>query len=57
MPNFFWLDKNPVDAVKTTKTLEVMTIMPFNAVSKTIYTDAYIAGAAKEVEVRQKWTQ
>jgi len=50
MPNFFFLEKNPVDAVKTTKTLEVMTIMPFNPVPKTIYTDAYIAGAAKEVE-------
>jgi cytochrome c oxidase cbb3-type subunit 2 len=44
------LDKKPIDAVKNTKTLEVMTKMPFNPVPKTIYTDAYIAGAAKEVE-------
>ena len=50
MPNFFFLEKNPIDAVKTTKTLEVMTKMPFNPVPKTIYTESYIAGAAKEVE-------
>ncbi len=50
MPNFFFLEKNPVDVAKTTKTLEVMTKMPFNPVPKTIYTDAYIAGAAAELE-------
>jgi cytochrome c oxidase cbb3-type subunit 2 len=50
MPNFFFLDKAPVDAVKLTKTMKVMTQMPFNPVPKTIYTDAVIAGAAKEVE-------
>jgi len=50
MPNFFFLDKNPIDAVKVEKTMEVMTKMPFNPVPKTIYTDAVIKGAAKEVE-------
>jgi cytochrome c oxidase cbb3-type subunit 2 len=50
MPNFFFLEKTPVDAVKLTKTMKVMTQMPFNPVPKTIYTDAVIAGAAKEVE-------
>ena len=50
MPNFFFLDKMAVDVVKTTKTMTVMTQMPFNPVPKTIYSDAYIAGAAKELE-------
>lgn len=50
MPNFFFLEKNPVDTVKLEKTMKVMTQMPFNPVPKTIYTDAVIAGAAKEVE-------
>lgn len=50
MPNFFFLDKNPIDAVKTTKTMEVLTRMPFNPVPKNIYTEAYIKGAAKELE-------
>ena len=50
MPNFFFLDKNPIDAVKTTKTMKVMTQMPFNPVPKNIYTDAYIAGAADELK-------
>jgi cytochrome c oxidase cbb3-type subunit 2 len=50
MPNFFWLEKNPVDIEKTTQTLKVMTMMPFNPVPKTIYTDAYIAGAAAELK-------
>ncbi len=50
MPNFFFLEAAPVNVERTVKTLEVMTMMPFNAVSKTIYTDAYIAGAAKELE-------
>ena len=50
MPNFFFLDNAPVDAVKLTKSMKVMTQMPFNPVPATIYTDAYIAGAAKQVE-------
>ena len=50
MPNFFFLDNQKIDAVKTTKTMEVMTKMPFNPVPKTIYTDAYIAGAAAELD-------
>ena len=50
MPNFFFLDKNPIDVVKTVKTLTVMTKMPFNPVPKTIYTDAYIAGAKEELD-------
>ncbi len=50
MPNFFFLEKNPVDAVKTVKTMEVMTKMPFNPVPKTIYSDAYIAGAKADLE-------
>ncbi len=49
MPNFFFLDKNPIDVEKTVKTLQVMTVMPFNPVPKTIYTDAYIAGAKAEL--------
>lgn len=49
MPNFFFLDKNPVDAVKLEKTMVVMTKMPFNPVPKSIYTDAYIANAKNEV--------
>jgi len=50
MPNFFFLENNPVDAVQLEKTMQVMTKMPFNPVPKTIYTDAVIAGAAAEVE-------
>lgn len=50
MPNFFFLEKHPVDAVKLVKTMEVMTKMPFNPVPKSIYTDAYIAGATAEVQ-------
>jgi cytochrome c oxidase cbb3-type subunit 2 len=49
MPNFFFLDKNPIDAEKLTKTMKVMTQMPFNPVPKSIYTDAYIASAKDEV--------
>ncbi len=30
--------------------VEVMTMMPFNPVPKTIYTDAYIDGAAAQLE-------
>ncbi|MFA5370795.1 MAG: cytochrome-c oxidase, cbb3-type subunit II [Sideroxydans sp.] len=50
MPNYFWLEQKPVDIAKTVKTLQVMTIMPFNPVPKTIYTDEYIAGAAADLE-------
>jgi cytochrome c oxidase cbb3-type subunit 2 len=50
MPNFFFLDNSPVDAVKLEKTMKVMTQMPFNPVPKTIYTDAYIKGAAEQVK-------
>jgi cytochrome c oxidase cbb3-type subunit 2 len=53
MPNFFFLDKNPVDAVKTVQTLHVMTIMPFNPVPAKMYTDVYgadLSGANKELE-------
>ena len=50
MPNFFFLEKNPVDIVKTVKTLEIMTKMPFNPVPTTIYTAEYIAGAKAELE-------
>jgi cytochrome c oxidase cbb3-type subunit 2 len=50
MPNFFFLEKNQVDVTKTVKTLEVMTKMPFNPVPKSIYTEAYIAGAKAELE-------
>ena len=50
MPNFFWLDKMPVDVNKTVKTLKVMTQMPFNPVPKSIYTEAYIAAAPAELK-------
>lgn len=50
MPNYFWLADKPVDVDETIKTMKVMTIMPFNPVPKTIYTDEYIAGAAAELE-------
>ena len=50
MPNYFFLDKKMVDVNKTTKTMEVMTRMPFNPVPKTIYSDAYIAGGKAQVE-------
>ena len=49
MPNFFFLEKNPIDAVKLEKTMVVLTKMPFNPVPKSIYTDAYIANAKAEV--------
>jgi len=49
MPNFFFLDKNPIDAVKLEKTMVVMTKMPFNPVPRSIYSDAYIANAKAEV--------
>jgi len=50
MPNFFFLEKRPVNVERTVKTLKVMTQMPFNPVPKNIYTDEYIAGAAQELE-------
>ncbi len=50
MPNYFWLESKPVNVEETVQTLKVMTIMPFNPVPRTIYTDEYIAGAAAELE-------
>jgi len=50
MPNFFWLDKMPVNVGKTVQTLKVMTMMPFNPVPKSIYTEAYIAAAPAELK-------
>jgi cytochrome c oxidase cbb3-type subunit 2 len=50
MPNFFFLDKATVDPVNLQKTMKVMTIMPFNPVPKTIYTDAVIAAAGDQVK-------
>ncbi len=50
MPNYFWLENKPVDVAETVKTMEVLTIMPFNPIPKTIYTDEYIAGAAAQLE-------
>lgn len=50
MPNYFWLESKPVNVEETVKTMEVLTAMPFNPVPKTIYTDAYIAGAAAQLE-------
>jgi len=50
MPNFFFLENNPVNVERTVKTMAVMTKMPFNPVPKTIYTDAVIANAPAELE-------
>lgn len=50
MPNFFFLENKPVDAVKLEKSMKVMTQMPFNPVPKSIYTAEYIAGAKASVE-------
>jgi cytochrome c oxidase cbb3-type subunit 2 len=50
MPNYFWLESKPVDVAETVQTMKVLTIMPFNPVPKTIYTDEVIAGAAAELE-------
>jgi len=50
MPNYFWLEQKPVNVERTVQTLKVMTMMPFNPVPKTIYTDEYIAGAAADLE-------
>ena len=50
MPNYYWLEKKPVNVAETVQTLKVMTMMPFNPVSKTIYTDAYINDAKTQLE-------
>ncbi len=50
MPNFFFLENAPVDTVKTVKTMEVMTKMPFTAVPKTIYSAEYIAAAPEALK-------
>jgi cytochrome c oxidase cbb3-type subunit 2 len=50
MPNYFWLQDKGVNVAETVETLKVMTIMPFNPVPKSIYTDEYIAGAAAQLE-------
>jgi cytochrome c oxidase cbb3-type subunit II len=50
MPNFFFLENKMVDGDRTVETMKVMTRMPFNPVPKSIYTDAYIADAKKQVE-------
>ncbi|OIQ96149.1 cytochrome C oxidase, mono-heme subunit/FixO [mine drainage metagenome] len=50
MPNFFWLEKMPVNVTETVQAMKVMTIMPFNPVPKSIYTPAYIDGAAAQLE-------
>jgi cytochrome c oxidase cbb3-type subunit 2 len=50
MPNYYWLEQMPVDAAGTVQTMKTMTIMPFNPVPNTIYTDAYIDGAAAQLE-------
>jgi cytochrome c oxidase cbb3-type subunit 2 len=50
MPNFYWLANMPVNVAETVQTMKVMTIMPFNPIPKTIYTDAYIDGAAAQLE-------
>ena len=49
MPNYIWLEKMPVDAAVTVQRMKVMTMMPFNPVPKTIYTDAYINGAKTQL--------
>ena len=50
MPNYFWLENKPVNVAETVKTMEVLTIMPFNPIPKNIYTDEYIAGATAQLE-------
>ncbi|MEW5943048.1 MAG: cytochrome-c oxidase, cbb3-type subunit II [Pseudomonadota bacterium] len=50
MPNYFFLEKNPVNAEETMQTMKVMTKMPFNPVPRTIYSDAYIAGASEQLK-------
>jgi len=50
MPNYFWLENSPVNTTETVQSMKVLTMMPFNPVPKTIYTDAYIDGAAAQLE-------
>jgi cytochrome c oxidase cbb3-type subunit 2 len=50
MPNYFWLANGTVNVAETVQTMKVLTIMPFNPIPKTIYTDAYIDGAAAQLE-------
>jgi cytochrome c oxidase cbb3-type subunit 2 len=50
MPNYFWLANGTVNVAETVQTMKVLTIMPFNQIPKTIYTDAYIDGAAAQLE-------
>ena len=50
MPNYYWLADNKVDVADAVQTMKVMTMMPFNPVPKTIYTYAYIDGAAAQLE-------
>jgi cytochrome c oxidase cbb3-type subunit II len=50
MPNFFFLENAKVDVEKTTKTMAVMTKMPFNPVPNTIYSAEYIAAAPEALK-------
>ena len=50
MPNCFFLENAKVDTVKTVKTMEVMTKMPFNPVPKAIYSTEYIAAAPEALK-------
>ena len=50
MPNYYWLADGTVNVEETVQTMKVLTIMPFNPIPKTIYTDAYIDGAAAQLE-------
>ena len=50
MPNYFWLAEKQVNVAETVQTMKVLTIMPFNPIPKAIYTDAYIDGAAAQLE-------
>jgi cytochrome c oxidase cbb3-type subunit 2 len=50
MPNYFWLEKMPINVAEVKQTMKVLTIMPFNPIPKTIYTDAYIARAEADLE-------
>ncbi len=49
MPNYFWLENKPVNVAETVQTLKVMTMMPFNPVPKSIYTEAYIKDAPAQL--------
>ncbi|MDO8261776.1 MAG: cytochrome-c oxidase, cbb3-type subunit II [Gallionella sp.] len=50
MPNYYWLEKNKVNVAETVQTMKVMTMMPFNPVPKTIYTDPYINGSKAQLD-------